>query len=59
MIIIERTYTVDRPEGGHETRITRRAFSDNDTEGVQAFLDERSTESGYPWHKISFNYTKL
>lgn len=59
MIIIERTYTLDRPQGGRETRVTRKAFADSDTCGVQKFLDERSTEVGYPWYCISFKYIKL
>lgn len=57
MIIIERSYDASQPEVGRV--ITRKAFLDNDVEGVQVFLNERSTEQGYPWRNIEFRYIKL
>lgn len=57
MIIIERSYDASQPEVGPVT--TRKAFLDNDVEGVQGFLNERSTEQGYPWRNIEFRYIKL
>ena len=59
MIIIERSYDKSRPEGGYISIIKRKAFLDDDVEGVQGFLDERSTEQGYPWRNLEFRYIKL
>ena len=60
MIIIRREYTVESCSGGRMLcKVTRKVFADDDIAGVQAFLDERSTVSGYEWHNLDFTYTKL
>lgn len=60
MIIIRREYEVDNPSGGRGiTKVTRKVFADDDIVGVQQFLDERSTISGYEWYNLNFEYTKL
>lgn len=60
MIIIERSYNVDSPSGGRLLyKVDRKVFSDNDIEGVQEFLNERSDVSGYPWFNLEYNFIKL
>lgn len=60
MIIVKREYDVENPSGGRmRTIVTRRVFADDDITGVQQFLDERSTISGYEWYNLNFEYTKL
>ncbi len=60
MIIIKRSYEVARPEGGgYKTVVSRKSFSDDDTTGVDAFINERGAIPGYPWYNVKFEYTKL
>ena len=60
MIIVTRKYEVDNPSGGRSfKKVTRKVFADDDVDGVQAFLDERSTVMGYEWYNLDFEYTKL
>jgi hypothetical protein len=60
MIIIKRSYEVARPEGGgYKTVVSRKSFNDDDTTGVDAFINERGTIPGYPWYNVKFEYTKL
>lgn len=60
MIIIERSYNVDNSRGGRPLyKVDRKVFSDNDIEGVQEFLNERSEVSGYPWFNLEYNFIKL
>ena len=60
MIIIKRSYEVARPEGGgYKTVVSRKSFNDDDTTGVDAFINERGTIPGYPWVNVNYKYTKL
>ena len=60
MVIIERSYNVDSSSGGRPLyKVDRKVFSDNDIEGVQEFLNERSEVSGYPWFNLEYNFIKL
>jgi hypothetical protein len=60
MIIIERSYNIDSSRGGRPLyKVDRKVFSDNDIEGVQEFLNERSEVSGYPWFNLEYNFIKL
>ena len=60
MIIVVRKYEVDNPSGGRRrVDVTRRVFDDHDIDGVQKFLDERGTISGYEWYNLSFEFIKL
>lgn len=48
MIIIERSYEIPNSCGGPRLHtVDRKVFADDDISGVQAFLDERSSLSGY------------
>ena len=59
MIIIERHYNIDNPNGeGRMHCVNRKAFLDDDVEGVQKFLDMRSPVPGYEWYDIRFEYIK-
>lgn len=60
MIIIERSYEVARPEGGgYETVVDRKSFNDDDTVGVDLFINESGTIPGYQWYNVEYKYTKL
>lgn len=60
MIIIERSYEVARPEGGgYKTVVERKSFLDDDTAGVDTFINERGVIYGYPWVNVNYKYTKL
>lgn len=60
MIIITRTYETNNPSGGRRIEyVTRKAFHDDDIDGVQKFLDERSTTKGYDWYNLHFSYHKV
>ena len=60
MILVVRKYEVDNPSGGRmRTNVTRKVFADHDIDGVQKFLDERSTINGYEWYNLSFDFIKL
>ena len=60
MIIIERSYYVASPRGGDKRFIVnRKVFADDDIQGVQAFINERSSISGYEWYNLDFNFIKL
>ena len=60
MIIIERSYEVTSPRGGGKKFVVDcKAFADDDIQGVQVFLDERNTVSGYEWYNLDFNFIKL
>ncbi len=60
MIIIKRSYEVARPEGGgYKTVVERKSFNNDDTAGVDAFINERGEISCYSWHNVKFEYTKL
>ena len=40
--------------------VKRRVFNDDDTEGVQKFLDEEWLDhEGRTWYNVEYKYTKL
>lgn len=62
MIIIERNWDIDNPRGGYKMihYVKRRVFNDDDTEGVQKFLDEEWLDhEGRTWYNVEYKYTKL
>lgn len=60
MIVIERSYDEPNPRGGSKKQKTiRRAFSDDDIDGVNKFINEDYSIPGYEWTNVSYNYIKL
>ncbi len=61
MIIIERYWQEDNPSGGCKllSYVKRKAFSDNDVEGVEKFINENAPIIGYKWKNIEYKYIKL
>ena len=60
MIIIKRSYEVARKEGGgYKTVVDMKSFNNDDTTGVDMFINERGAIPGYSWKNIKFKYTKL
>ena len=60
MIVIERTWKEPDPRGGGRIRkVERKAFDDNDIEGVSKFINEQSVVEGYEWTDVEYKYVKL
>ena len=60
MIIIERTWNEPNPRGGDKlSKVARKAFDDNDKEGINKFINAKSYVSGYEWTNVKYKYTKL
>ena len=60
MIIIERTWNEPNPRGGrYLNKVARKCFADNDLDGVNKFINETSTVSGYEWSDVEYKYIKL
>ena len=60
MIIIERTWNEPNPAGGGWlNKVERKCFTDDDSNGINEFINETSDVSGYEWTDVEYKYIKL
>lgn len=59
MIVIERYWQESNHLGGNINKAERKCFNDNDIEGVEKFINEKSPIPGHEWTNVKYNYIKL